>query len=78
MFFFLSSAFIIYELFFQGITMCDIGIVRIMNYIFLNVLVRKYPRTLLVYMNGNGDNNHSNKGTTFQNCNGLLSTFDFH
>ena len=77
MFFFLSSAFIIYELFFQGITMCDIGIVRIMNYIFLNVLVRKYPRTLLVYMNGNGDNNHSNKGTNFQNCNGLCQPLIF-
>ena len=41
-------------------------IVRIMNYIFINVLVRNYPRTLLVYMNGTGDNNHSNNGTTFK------------
>ena len=37
----------------------------IMKCIIINVYVHNYSRTLLIYMNGTGDNNHSNKGATF-------------
>ena len=74
----LVKCYYFYELFSQGVTMCNMGNSSfIMNYIIINVYVHNYSRTLLIYMNGTGDNNHSNKGATFKNCNGLLSTFEF-